>query len=306
MPVYADLWLYRTDPLGAINHALEEALDATTAPKSAARKLASTPVKGVTLLGAGVSLGDVPRQRDLPAVPELRLDTLVARLAAQAGSRILLMLDEAQTLADSSSDLIASLRAVLHKRREQISAVITGSSQEGLARLMMTQLITFPVLGDEYLSQLIEHFATVHAGKHPDIEHLRALFERIGHKPALLRDIVKSMSAEGITDVEAGLLNYLSDDRQTLGWNGLLSSLEEFDRLVLTVIGQGLPPFGKSTIQTLSRKSRTTVTVSKVRASIEKLRRSGILSKADNAVTIDDPLFAEFVKRQAETGCDSK
>jgi hypothetical protein len=310
LPVYADLWLYRTDPLGAINHALEEALDAAAAPKSAARKFASTPVKGVTLLGAGVSLGDAPRQRDLPAAPELRLDTLVARLAAQAGSKILLMLDEAQTLADSSSDLIASLRAVLHKRREQVSAVITGSSQEGLARLMMTsgtpmyqftQLITFPVLGDEYLSRLIEHFATVHAGKHPDIGPLRALFEHIGHKPALVRDIVKSMSAEGMTDVEAGFLNYLSDDRQTIGWNGLLSSLEEIDRLVLTAIGQSLPPFGKSTIQTLSKKSRARVTVSKVRASIEKLRRSGILSKADNTVTIDDPLFAEFVKRQAET-----
>jgi hypothetical protein len=137
-------------------------------------------------------------------------------------------------------------------------------------------------------------------GKHPDIEPLRALFARIGHKPALLRDIVKSMSAEGITDVEAGFLNYLSDDRQTIGWNGLLSSLEEVDRLVLTVIGQGLPPLGKSTLQTLSDKSRTKVTVSKVRASIEKLRRSGILSKADNTVTIDDPLFAEFVNRQAK------
>ncbi|GHT80581.1 hypothetical protein AGMMS49960_06440 [Betaproteobacteria bacterium] len=306
LPVYADLWLYRTDPLGAINHALEEALDAAAVPKGAAGKLAATPVKSVTLLGAGVSLGDAPRQRDLPDIPELRLDTLVVRLAAQTGRKILLLLDEVQTLADFPSDLIATLRAVLHKRKDQVSAVFTGSSQEGLARLTMTsgapmyqftQLITFPVLGDEYLSHLILHFASIHAGKHPDMEALRVLFARLGYKPALLRDIVKSMSAEGMTDVDLGLMNYLSDDRQTSGWNGLLSPLDHVERMVLTAIGQGLPPLGKSTIQTLSDKTRTRVTVAKVRSTIEKLRKMGILSNTGNAITIDDPLFAEFVKR---------
>jgi uncharacterized protein len=31
-PVYADIWLHRTSPLSAINHALEEALDDATVP----------------------------------------------------------------------------------------------------------------------------------------------------------------------------------------------------------------------------------------------------------------------------------
>ena len=129
------------------------------------------------------------------------------------------------------------------------------------------------------------------------MEQLRTLFARLGYKPALLRDIVKSMSAEGITDVDAGFANYLSDDRQTSGWNGLLSSLDNVEHMVLFAIGQGLPPLGKSTLQILTEKTHTKITPSKVRASIEKLRKNGILTKTGSVVSIDDPLFAEFVKR---------
>jgi hypothetical protein len=39
-PVYADIWLYRADPLAALNHAIEEALDDATVPKTAMGKVA--------------------------------------------------------------------------------------------------------------------------------------------------------------------------------------------------------------------------------------------------------------------------
>ncbi len=38
-------------------------------------------------------------------------------------------------------------------------------------------------------------------------------------------------------------------------------------------------------------------TISKVRSSIEKLKRSGLLSKKALGTTIDDPFFAEFLMR---------
>ena len=70
--------------------------------------------------------------------------------------------------------MIATLRAVLHKRRDDILAVFTGSSQEGLARLMNTagaplyqfvRIIDFPFLGDDFLRLLVDHFRKVHPGK---------------------------------------------------------------------------------------------------------------------------------------------
>jgi hypothetical protein len=304
LPIYADLWLYRSDPLGAINHTLEEALDRQTVPGSAIGKIAKTTVKGINILGTGLTLGDEPTPRALPETPELRLDALAARLVAAHGGKILLMLDEAQTLANADSDLLATLRAVLHRQRKHLAAVFTGSSQEGLAQLMMNagapmyqfaQLITFPVLGDEYLVLLAAHFSKVHPGKRLNLDALRALFEKIGFKPALLRDIVKTMSAEGMTDVEAGLKHHVSDARQTAGWNGLLQSLSEFDRQMLTALAQGLPPLGKQTLQWLEKQTGSKATIAKARASIGKLTKMGILTKTGGSITFDDPLFAEFL-----------
>ena len=130
MPVYADLWLQKTAPLEAINHALEEALDDVTVPRSKAARLAATAVRKVGALGATVDFGDEPARRPLPPTPELRLDALVVRLAAAANKPILLMLDEIQALGDvaNGEQVIATLRAVLHKRRDILKSVFTGSS----------------------------------------------------------------------------------------------------------------------------------------------------------------------------------
>ena len=117
LPVYADLWLQKSAPLDAINHALEEALDDVTVPVTALSKLANTRVKKLGAFGASIDLDTTPARRVLPAAPELRLDALVTRLAQQAGKPVLLMLDEIQTLGDvpDGERIIATLRAVLHK-----------------------------------------------------------------------------------------------------------------------------------------------------------------------------------------------
>ncbi|MDP1692063.1 MAG: hypothetical protein Q8L49_08990 [Burkholderiaceae bacterium] len=55
----------------------------------------------------------------MPTAPELRLDAPVVRLSAAAGKPVLLMLDEIQSLGDvaGGEKIIATLRAVIHKRR---------------------------------------------------------------------------------------------------------------------------------------------------------------------------------------------
>ena len=88
--VYADLWLHKTAPLDAVNHALEEALDELAVPTTTVGKIAKTPVKKVGGLGASLEFGDEPKPRQLPVQPELRLDSLVGRLATTAGRRVLL------------------------------------------------------------------------------------------------------------------------------------------------------------------------------------------------------------------------
>lgn len=309
LPVYADLWLHKAAPLDAVNHALEEALDDLLAPVSRIGRVAKTPVKKVGVLGASVDLGDAPHRRALPESAALRLDALVNRLASQHKGQVLLMLDEVQTLGEAPDgvSMVASLRAVLHKRRKDVCAVFTGSSQEGLARLMNTagapmyqfaQIIDFPFLGDEYLRLLAKHFARVHPGKNLEMGELREGFKIIGFKPALLRDVVKAMSAEGLTDVARGIENYMNSDHQVAIWQALLSSVDAFDQGVLAAIAKGQAPLSQATLKMLSVIPGSKPTISKVRSAIEKLKRSGLLSKTAVGTTIDDPLFAQFLQRR--------
>ena len=126
--VYADLWLSETAPLDAINHSLEEALDELMVPTTAVGKIAKTPVKKVGAMGASVEFGDELKPRARPAQPELRLDSLVGRLATVAGKRVLLMLDEIQALSalPNVDSIIATLRAVLQKRKSKFPRCSTG------------------------------------------------------------------------------------------------------------------------------------------------------------------------------------
>jgi hypothetical protein len=309
LPVYADLWLHKSAPLEAVNHALEEALDDLLVPVGNIGKMAKTPVKRLGVLGASVDLGDEPRRRALPESAALRLDALVTRLARQHKGQVLLMLDEVQTLAEAPDgvSMVATLRAVLHKRRHDIRAVFTGSSQEGLARLMNTagapmyqfaQMIDFPFLGDEFLRLLADHFRKVHPDKKLDLSELQVGFELTGFKPALMRDIVRSMSAEGVTDVRRGVDNYMTSDHQVAIWKALLNSVDAFDHGVLVAIAHGRAPLSQATLKTLEAVPGAMPTISKVRSSIEKLKRSGLLSKSAAGTTIDDPLFAEFLRHR--------
>lgn len=309
LPVYADLWLHKAAPLDAINHALEEAWDDLIVPTSQVGKLAKTPVKKIGLLGASIDLGDELRRRALPESAALRLDALVTRLAKQHTGQVLLMLDEVQTIGEATDGvaLLAALRAVLHKRREDVCAVFTGSSQEGLARLMTTagapmyqfaQIIDFPFLDDEFLLLLATHFESIHPGKQLELDELREGFTRIGYKPALMRDVVKAMSAEGITEVKLGLERYMTSGPQVATWSALLNSIDAFDQGVLVALAHKRPPLSQETLKTLAAIPGAKPTISKVRSSIEKLKRTGMLSKTAAGTTIDDSLFAEFLLRR--------
>lgn len=305
LPVYADLWIQKAHPLEAINHALEEALDDLTVPKSKLARIGRTPIRKLGLIGASVDLGETPARRALPEDARLRLDALVLRLHEAAGKPLLLMLDEVQTLAEAADadGIIGALRAVLHRRRGILRSVFTGSSQEGLARMLSTagapmyqfaQLLDFPPLGDEYLKPLAAHFAAVHPGKRLALADLRRLYARIGSRPGLLKDVVKAMSAEGLIDVDLGVKHFLATQQGI--WTALLQPFDAFDRAVLLAIAKGLPPMGKESLDLLAQLQAGPPTVAKVRAAIERLRRAGLLTKtAGGPVAIEDPLLAEYL-----------
>ena len=308
LPVYADVWLQKASPLEAVNHALEEALDDATVPSGAVGKVAKTQVKKLGGLGASLEFGDEPKRRQLPAQAELRFDALVTRLRAAASRPVLLMLDEVQSVGEhpQGPSIIATLRAVLQKHKRDVLAVFTGSSQEALSAMMsasggpmyqFAQLVDFPSLGDEYLELLAAHFGRVHKGRKLPLPDLRRVFDHIGHKPALMKDIIKAMSAEGSTDVDLALKRLVHDDRQVAGWRALLAGISPFERSLLAMVVQGRAPMGRDTLAELAKTRGFEPTISKVRSALERLKRAGILAKTGPHFVVEDRLFADYIAR---------
>jgi hypothetical protein len=185
------------------------------------------------------------------------------------------------------------------------AAVFTGSSQDALAAMMtaaggpmyqFAQLIDFPPLGDEYLKGLADHFAGVHRGKVLDMSRLREVFEQIGFKPALMKDLVKAMSADGVTDIDLALKRFMKDDRHGVGWRALLNSVLPFDRAVLLMIAHGHPPLGRETMALLGNVQEFHPTIAKVRGSLDKLKKAGIIFRPiAGGYAIEDRLFADYL-----------
>lgn len=311
IPVYADVWLHKASPLDAINHALEEALDDQLVPTSAVGKAAKTPVKKMGALSASVEFGDAPKRRPLPTEPALRMDSLVALLAQASDKRVLLMLDEIQALGDvaAGESIVASLRAVLQKMKHEVCAVFTGSSQDALSGMMnaaggpmyqFAQLLDFPVLGEEYIKLLSDHFTRIHPTKKLNNDDLMRVFDYLGYKPALMKDLVKSMSAEGMTDIELALRRMTLDEKHRAGWRALAESLSPLERGVLTIVAQGAMPLGQDALMTLQRKAPS-VTLAKVRVALEKLKNKGIVGKPAGRYVIEDRMFALFLQPTASS-----
>ena len=111
-----------------------------------------------------------------------------------------------------------------------------------------------------------------------------------------MKDLVKAMSAEGITDTALALVHFMADERQVIGWQALLRSFEPFDRRVLLMVAQGHPPMGRETLALLARSKESQATVAKVRASIQRLVRAGVLAKSSAGGTlIEDRLLSNYL-----------
>ena len=74
----------------------------------------------------------------------------------------------------------------------------------GAPMYQFAQITDFPFLGDEFPCLLAAHLRKLHPGKKLQLGELRGGFQKIGFKPAPIRDVVKAMSAEGVTHVQLG------------------------------------------------------------------------------------------------------
>lgn len=146
------------------------------------------------------------------------------------------------------------------------------------------------------MERLADRFTQVHPGKRLEVDALQRVFASIDFKPALMKDLVKAMSAEGVTDVNRALKRFLLDDRQVAGWRALLDSQPIFERVVLVMIAQGHPPLGRDTLARLGKAPGARATIATVRGALGRLEKAGILARPrEGGYRIEDRLFAEYL-----------
>lgn len=287
-PVYIDLWRMRSDPARGLVHALER--EAGEGSKSWLKKL---KVKAKVPLGpAGLDVelrGDqqASPNRDLPLEERLEaaLDTLVAR-----ANVTLLVIDEFQALAiDKSEHFVAAFRTVLQKHKGRLLVFYTGSSREALNRMFRqvkaplfrsAQALQLPDLGVDFVVDRAE-LLQERTGLGVDREALAEAFERLGNSPEFLNWLIVDMMVRGDADVESSMREWMEQQRVE-HFDELLTRLKQHDLGVLLFLSIPNSPSiysadGLRTIAELST-AESTVTASKVQASLNRLRKMGLVA----------------------------
>ena len=158
------------------------------------------------------------------------------------------------------------------------------------------QLMTFPALDTDYLTLLADHYREVHPTKSLDRAAMEKVFAHLGYKPALMKDLVKSMSADGLTNLEDGLKRYLEDDRNVSAWQGVFEQLSTLEQAVVVLLAHGVAPMAKDTLDVLAKIPGLSSTLPKVRAALNRMRQSGLLSKPPKgSFQLEDQLFGDYV-----------
>lgn len=208
------------------------------------------------------------------------MDASIGRLANASKAPVLLMLNEVKVLGDLPNDpgTWATLRAVLQQHKHRVHAVITGSSQEALAAMTVAtgapmyqfaQMIDFLISGDEFLQQLAACFRSVHPSMSLALADLQRVFEHIGFEPGFLNDLVRSLSAQRQTHLNAALARFISCGRRVFGWDTLLHGLPLMDQAVLSALARGLAPLSKERLDQLGKVRNLHPTIAKVQVALD-------------------------------------
>jgi len=165
LTVYLNMWDARANPTPALVAALGRAMQPKGLSKLA--KTLHTPLKKVKASAkvTGLAEGSIEAElTDNAAVLGPRLSELL-RGFDKPGKRMLLVLDEAQVLADPKhTELAHSLRAALDSRKQNIKVVFAGSSEPTLRRMFgrstepfynWAPLEPFELLGPEFVEAMV-------------------------------------------------------------------------------------------------------------------------------------------------------
>jgi hypothetical protein len=246
---YLNLWDARTNPTPALIAALSHA----TAPKGFAKlaKSLETPLKKVKASAkvGGLAEGSLEAELlDSPANSGPRLSELL-RGFDKPGKRLLLVLDEAQVLADPKhTELAHSLRAALDSRKQSIKVVFAGSSEPTLRRMFgrstepfynWAPLEPFELLGPEFVRAMVAKINAL--SRYPLTQKDgMAAYEALKHTPEFFRRYLNRYLAYAQLGSQAALQDTQTHVFNDTQFRAIYLKLLPADQVVLKWIASGV------------------------------------------------------------------
>jgi hypothetical protein len=313
LPVYVDIFQHRADPLAAINYALQEALDDVEVPRSKAGRRLGTAVKRIGAGSLSLELGAEPARRR-PSDPLLLVDWLLKTLVRTGRRPVLLIIDEVQELAtlSGSEHVVSAIRSAITRNRSSVRVVFTGSSQEKLLALFArsraalyegASTLPFPHLGDDFIAFVAQR-CRERFRKRVSAAQLKDAFERLHHQPRALIDLVLAYAAGDEDSLAAVLDTRIAAQLTGADFSAQWAALKPLQQRICLRVVRGEDVTSVAARREYAQGSDKPETPpGTVNDALRALVDAHVLNKSAGTrggYRIDDPLFAEWLRREGE------
>ena len=302
---YVDLWECPEGPMVGIARALESAAARGKTTKAAAltrtaKRLLPSSLKEVgadfEIIGHKASL-KMGFNSDEPSKTQQgeRLVTAFERITKSAGKRqILLVLDEAQTLASPKHDeLVKALRGCFQRYEGHMGRVFTGSSRMGLERMFRRSraplfgqggnVETFPPLGEAFVSQIASWFAERTGGAELGERAAYAGFVKLRFSARLFRAAVEMVLVGRAPTITVACQQVMHDLVQDHELKARLATLSALQWAVLKhVWGQGTDLFSANTVDGFRKEVGQAVEPPQIQTALKRLERLALIYRLEH------------------------
>ena len=231
----------------------------------------------------------------------------------QTSIKVVMIIDEAQVLAqESNADFAHALRAALDIRKERIKVLFAGSSEATLRKMFgkpsepfynWAALEPFDLLGQDFVEAMVEKVASV--TKFPlALKDALLAFDELKRTPEFFRRYLDRYLTHPF-DGAAGALDYtknhvFNDLSFLQQWQSMLPA----DRAILNLIVAGnADPYGKESKEKIgiALGLGKAVANNTIQNALRRLSDQTILTKIDRAnYQFEDEAFADWLKHLPE------
>jgi hypothetical protein len=245
---YCNLWQENDSPLSALVDALTQMSNGRKLTAKIRSKLVSQVSRvAVSARAAGMAEGSAEVEFKAPQPEGAAALRKAFKAFDECGNRGVLLMDEAQVLADARHEPIEkALRALLDTRKDRIKVLFTGSSEDRLRRMFgverkafyhWAQVEPMLLLGEEFALELTRRANSLTTMPLAEEQGLR-VFEALHRVPELFRRFLGQYLANPFEGVESAVEACRQSLYSEEGFARMWSRLAPADRLLLQLVAQ--------------------------------------------------------------------